>query len=206
MSHLPKSDWEGLGAVVLRQPRRKEQTLAPVWGRLTYAADFVNAQLRPLYSGPAIILEAINPLKPFRFGRRLSSEGQAELKRLQMDGHSLRRGDNRGTLDVTFVSCRNTQLYRTFLHELGHWVDYLEKVERPAALEPDNSELYDRLWSKYHRRRPSREKEQFAHTYADRIREQLLLAKIIPFDRRLSREEILADGLRWKDFAMPNDD
>src|SRR5271154_3652783 len=36
MSCFPTSDWTGIGAVLLRQPRRKEQTLEPVWGRLSY--------------------------------------------------------------------------------------------------------------------------------------------------------------------------
>jgi hypothetical protein len=37
-SRVPAADWEGIEAVLLRQPRRKEQTLASAWGRLSYAA------------------------------------------------------------------------------------------------------------------------------------------------------------------------
>jgi hypothetical protein len=32
LSFLPTADWEGIGAILLRQPRRKEQTLETVWG------------------------------------------------------------------------------------------------------------------------------------------------------------------------------
>src|SRR5947208_6504135 len=59
ISFAPPSDWEGLETVVLRQPRRKEQTLASVWGRLSYAADLVNKRGVVLHSGPAIIIEAV---------------------------------------------------------------------------------------------------------------------------------------------------
>src|SRR6266849_2407013 len=47
---VPSLDWDGIGAVLLRQPRRKEQTLASVWGRLAYTAD-LNKNGRVVYRG-----------------------------------------------------------------------------------------------------------------------------------------------------------
>jgi hypothetical protein len=199
MSHVPLRDWEGLDAILLRQPRRKEQTLAPVWGRLSYAADLVNQRGRVLYSGPAIIIEAVNPTEPLKFGKSLSVDCMAELERLKSDGHKIRPGDRNHTIEPTLESCRATQLYRTLPHELGHWVDFLEKVERPAAapLDPD---AYGELVERFHSR-PDREKEQFAHSYAEGLSQCLLATNAIPFDRQIDREQLLKDHLRLEDFS-----
>jgi hypothetical protein len=59
LSQLPTTDWEGIEAILLRQPRRKEQLLEPVWGRLAYAADLVDGHRRVLYQGPVIVIEAV---------------------------------------------------------------------------------------------------------------------------------------------------
>lgn len=187
MSHVPIADWEGLDAIVLRQPRRKEQTLASVWGRLSYAADLVTQRGQVLYSGPTIIIEAVNPTEPIKFGKSLSGDGIAELERLKSDGHNFRPGDRNHTIEPTLESCRATQLYRTLPHELGHWVDFLEKVERPAATLP-GPDTYGQLVERFHRR-PYREKEQFAHAYAARLSKNLLATNAIPFNRLLDREQ-----------------
>lgn len=203
MSHVPTTDWEGLEAVVLRQPRRKEQTLASVWGRLAYFAELVNRRGDVLYSGPAIVIEAVNPTEPLKFGKSLSLDDAAELGRLRSDGHELRTGDRSHTIEPTLETCRATQLYRTMLHELGHWVDFLEKVQRPsAALGADEEgDGYGGLLDRYHSR-PSREKERFAHDYAVRLRKHLVEIRAIPFDRELDRDQLMKDGLRVQDFVF----
>jgi hypothetical protein len=203
MSLVPISDWEGLGAIVLRQPRRKEQALASVWGRLSYAADLVNQRGQVLYSGPAILVEAVNPTEPVKFGKSLSADGIAELGRLKSDGHKIRPGDRNHTIVPTLRSCRTTQLYRTLPHELGHWVDFLEKVERPAAALA-NPDAYGELVERFHSR-PSLEKERFAHSYAQRLLERLLATNAIPFDRQIDGEQLLRDHLRLNDFELSED-
>jgi hypothetical protein len=199
MAHVPLDDWEDLGAVVLRQPRRKEQTLAPVWGRLSYAADLVNRRGQVRYRGPAIIIEAVKPAKPLEFGRSLSPDDKAELDRLNSDGHQT-LGDKNNTIVPTLESCRSTQLYRTLLHELGHWVDHLEKVDCPASKLPD-IDAYGSLLEKFHSR-PDREREEFAHSYAKRLSKRLLAERVIPFDRQVNKDEILAENLRLEDFVL----
>ena len=198
LAHMPASDCEGMEAIYLRQPRRKEHTLAPVWGRLSYAADLVDGAERVIYSGPAIILESVNPNRAFKFGNRLSPTGREEFERLLEDGHSLINSKS-NTFQPTLESSRNTQLYRTFLHELGHWVDFLEKVERPALLSPDDDDLYDSLLTHYHAR-PRTEQEQYAHNYAERHRQRLLEHGVIPFHRKLDDEQLMKDRLRRRDF------
>lgn len=88
--HVPSGDWVGIGAVLLRQPRRKEQTLASVWGRLAYSADVPDTSGRIVYSGPAIVLEAVNPTAPVKFGKMLSVADMDELDRLRSDGHKIK--------------------------------------------------------------------------------------------------------------------
>lgn len=202
LSYLPAADWEGIEAILLRQPRRKEQMLEPVWGRLAYAADLVDRQRRVLYQGPAIVLEAVNPTESIKFGRRLSPDGLVELERLKSDGHGIRKSGKDHIIAPTLESCRATQLYRTFLHELGHWVDFLQKVERPAALPANISDQYLPLLDRFHKR-PDKEKEQFAHSYADHLRCDLVLRRMLPFERQLDHERLRQDNLLVQDFELP---
>lgn len=196
--HVPSRDWEGIGAVLLRQPRRKEQTLASVWGRLAYSADLADSRGHIVYSGPAIVLEAVNPTAPVKFGKTMSVTGMDELDRLRLDGHKI-KSDRYHTVQPNLESCRTTQLYRTLLHELGHWVDFLEKVERPSVSGPED--WYEKLVDKFHAR-PSQEREQFAHAYAERLRQQLTTANAIPFDRQLEPGRLVEDKLRLEDFLV----
>jgi hypothetical protein len=205
MSVVPAQDWEGLEAIVLRQPRRKEQVLASVWGRLAYFAELVNGRGDVLYSGSAIIIEAVNPTEPLKFGKSLSIDDAAEIERLKSDGHKLSSRDRNHTIEPTLESSRATQLYRTLPHELGHWVDFLKKVERPAArlATDDAADGYGSLLDRYHSR-PSHEKERYAHDYAAQLRNRLLSAHAIPFERELNREQLVEDGLRLQDFVFPD--
>jgi hypothetical protein len=57
---------------------------------------------------------------------------QDEPERLRADGHQVRQVGRRHIVSTTLTSVRATQLYRTFPHEIGHWVDFLEQVKRPT--------------------------------------------------------------------------
>jgi hypothetical protein len=203
LAYVPAEDWLGIEAVLLRQPRRKEETLAPVWGRLSYAAELVNKHGAVVYRGPAIVLEGINPTKPFKWEKKLSIEDLAELERLKSEGHEFSAIGKQHTIKPTLESCRATQLYRTLLHEVGHWVDFAEKVERPAAYlgSDGNLDEYCKLLDRFHSR-PNREREQFAHSYAQRIRQRLRSIQAIPFDRQLNPERLEGEGLRLQDFVL----
>ena len=106
----------------------------------------------------------------------------AEFERLRNDGHQLSRvGSNPDSI-------RNTQLYRTRPHEMGHWVDWLEKVARPV------SASVDRYFE-----RPQSEREVFAHRYAEAVRDRLKNSGVIPFARM---PVCPADGLNPEDFHL----
>jgi hypothetical protein len=203
LSLLPVGDWDGIEAILLRQPRRKEHTLAPVWGRLAYAAQLVNERGDEVHFGPVIVIEAVNPSRPTKFGKSLSPQDIAELERLKSEGHRVLPGGRNHAVVSTLESCRATQLYRTLPHEIGHWLDFLEKVERPATIAENREKVegYDGLLQRFHLR-PLREKEQYAHAYAQRVAQLLSKNRKIPFERQLCSSQIEIDGLRRDDFEI----
>lgn len=198
IEQIPPSDLESLDLFVLRQPKRKEQILSSVWGRLVYFADFGKL------SGPAIILESLNPSRVSKWPRSLKPEQAEELERLRQDGHAIIETKREFIFEQTLESARTTQLYRTLLHEIGHWVDYLEKVERPAEQRQDEVDAFTSLNDLYFAR-SSQECECFAHSYAEIMAERLRSSGIIPFERQVAAESLERDGLSLADFVIAKD-
>lgn len=175
---LPQSDWAGLQTFVFCQPTRKQLTMSPVWGRLLYYVEISTAKEKRLAEGPAIFLDAIQVDKPMVWTTSLDREYSQELDRLRADGHDVQRVRSKFKISVSASSARNTQLYRTLLHEVGHWFDWLSKVEEPAAKGGDWESLQRDYFAK-----PKSEREVFAHRYADSQRVALEAKGEIPFDR-----------------------
>jgi hypothetical protein len=177
LRQLPASDWPGLDTFLFRQPSRKQLVLAPVWGRLLYFAEITTSKGRKLCRGPVIVLDAIDPESRIDWSKSLDPDDLKELGRLKADGHSVERTNRRHEIRVTPQSARNTQLYRTLLHEIGHWFDWLSKVEEPASRGGRREALENRYFA-----RPTAEREAFAHKYADAVRARLEEMNAIPFD------------------------
>ncbi len=174
LSLVPRRDLEDLKIIAFRQPTRKQELLNPVWGRLFYEADFRNA------SGPAIVIEATEFPKTMIWSKKLTPEFRDELDRLRSDGHDIETTSRDHVIRVTPETARNTVLYRTVLHELGHWVDYMEKVVWVnSALSEDYSTAENLYFA-----RPAMEKEMFAHRYADHMGARLRAEGAVPFDPR----------------------
>lgn len=172
LQYVPSQDLGELKLIIFRQPRRKEEILSPVWGRLIYSYEFEGS----FY--PAVVIEAVNYSKRLKWPKKMSLEGQRELERLKSDGHVFTEDKRYYSVDLKPENVRRTQLYRTLLHEIGHYVHYLTVVERPGA---ENEEYEE--WQKRHDsyfKIPSVEKETFAHRYADRLRGELIKRKVIP--------------------------
>jgi hypothetical protein len=172
---VPATDLHGIELIVLRQPKRKEEILAGAWGR--WASYVVIDD----YRGSAIFLESVDIAKPMRWSKSLAPEGQKELERLRGDGHTITTTQRHYLILSGLESTRSTQLYRTLLHEIGHHVDY---THDPAGFD----------------RKPSDEKEMFAHQYADKLKTSLEKRRWIPFERILSDKSIKKDRLRISDF------
>lgn len=177
LGRIPEADWAGIRTIVFRQPTRKQSVLNPVWGRLFYFGEISTSRGRVIADGPMILLDAVARDHRFTWPARLAIDDRQELARLEADGHDVARAGNRYRIGTTPEAARNTQLYRTIPHEVGHWFDWLEKVEAPAARGEAFSVLQDRYFA-----RPRDEREAFAQRYADRMRAALVAKGAIPFE------------------------
>jgi hypothetical protein len=177
LQHAPSSDFQGIDFIVLRQPKRKEEIINPVWGRIDFFAEI------GAHQGRAIFLEALNPSKPIRWSKSLTPDGRQELERLRGDGHEIVTTRHDHKINMSLESTRATQLYRTLLHEIGHSVD----MDRDSV-------AFDR--------KSSPEKESFAHQYADKLRDSLVRFGIIPFARIFDKKTMARNGLTISDFTV----
>lgn len=173
---LPQSDLAGLQTIVFRQPTRKQLILSPAWGRLLYDTEISTSSGKTLATGPVIFLDAVKPDRVIVWSTSLDPDRSQELDRLRHDGHEIQRLGNKFNISVSVTSARNTQLYRTLLHEIGHWFDWLSKVEQPVTRGGDRESLEETYFA-----RPKSERESFAHRYADAQRVILENKGIIPF-------------------------
>lgn len=225
LEQIPKEDFGKLTLIVLRQPKRKEEILRSVWGRLCYSFEFEGDYY------PAIIIEAMDVDRKMKWSRKLTLDDQKEIERLKNDGHEISLGKRYYEADYTFDAIRSTQLYRTLPHEFGHYVHYLNVVLRPVEKlkkeldkisdlvnDNDTSETnknydrWDKLFDEYHKEKdkledlyfsiPSNEKEVFAHKYADNFVDNLNKNKTIPFDRVFDENKIKELGLNLDDFLF----
>jgi hypothetical protein len=172
LEHIPEDDRADISSIVLRQSKRKERIFSLTWGRLAYWAEYDDSQ------GPAILLEAQPKYFQARWSKRLSILDRLELERLSLEGHQIVSDTRFYKIRSDPRAIRNTQLFRTLLHELGHYYDYIEKVLIPSN---DNTGDFDELFDLYHSR-SRREKENFAERYVSRMTSQLSAQGIIPFD------------------------
>jgi hypothetical protein len=127
-------------------------------------------------------LEAVKSGSQFRWLRKIDIDTQKELKRLRNDGFEIIETKRSFEIDLTLENVRNTQLYRTLLHEIGHYVQYCEDEEK-----------FDRL--------PSAEKEVFAHNFADKLKLELEQEGLIPFPRQFHEASFIQNGLDANDFV-----
>ena len=172
---VPSFYFQGLRTIILRQPKRKEEFFSNVWRRLVFGFEFQKQVI------PAIILESVKKTDRYVLPKKLSLEQQAELKRLKNDGHTIVETKREYVINLTLESARNTLLYRTLLHEIGH--HYHNSLDE---------EVFDKL--------PSVEKETFAHNFADKLKAELEEKRIIPFPRIFNEKNILNNNLDLNDF------
>ncbi|MDR3025876.1 hypothetical protein [Chryseobacterium sp.] len=178
IEQIPVKDYGELKFIILRQPKRKEEILSPVWGRLIYSYDFEDDYY------PAIILDAIDTEKQLLWSKKQTIEDQQEFERLKADGHIFTETKRNFVAELIPETARNTQLYRTLPHEFGHYVHYLNVVERPGSNINDDDIDYDAQEKRmdFYFRISKSEKEKFAHTYAEKFKNKLIEDHQIPFE------------------------
>jgi hypothetical protein len=178
---------EEVDLVVFRQPKKKEEILHPVWGRFIYYADIGK------YSGSGVYIEAVATNSTIKWGNKLSPFQRKELEALEIDGHRIERVKRGYDIHTTPDTVRNTQLFRTLPHEIGHAVDYLTHSLNPS-IETD-SENESEYISEVYRSKPTRDKEEFANRYAREFYEKYSSDGKLPFDRIYTKESIIGLGL-----------
>lgn len=157
--------------IAFRQPTQKQRQQFPVWGRFLYFAELGK------HKGTAIVLEAQKLGASLKWSKSLSPTDRAEYERLVDDGHSFVEMKRYFLANLAENEIRNTNLYRTLLHELGHLTDYHQKVlNEQTALDPDQNVAVDLYFS-----RPTSEREIFAHRFAENLCRSLRTAGEIPF-------------------------
>jgi hypothetical protein len=188
LSLIPAGQHEGLSLVILHQPTRKYRLLNNAWGQLSYWVDIGR------YEGPAVVLHAIPTPGTWQWRAPVTPDDLREQERLREDGHQMIRRGRRLTIHVTQQTVRNTQLYRTLPHEIGHWADFLQWAGRPEG--DDDTRSFGQ--------RPTREREHAAHRYADALRGWFVRNGKIPFPQLNDRESLRADQLDPDDFIPPD--
>ncbi|KST68257.1 hypothetical protein [Mastigocoleus testarum] len=100
---------------------------------------------------------------------------------LEKDGHKIEKFKRSYDIITTPESLRNTQLFRTLPHEIGHAVDYLENCLKPslAAKTDEESASIKRLY----RSKAYLDKEEYAHRYAREFYHKYSAQAILPFER-----------------------
>jgi len=193
LEHVPSKHLDGLELVILRQPTKKQSIVSSVWGRFLYYAA------PGLHSGTAICIEAQDLSEKMVWGKSLTPFDQKELDRLRADGHEIRSDRRSHEIVRTADSIRNTVLFRTMLHELGHYVDWLESVLWPCRKIDDPAE--DERISQAFNSKPSKDKEDFAHKYADELSNDLRNRGLIPFPPVILHDLMRAEGIDPEWFA-----
>jgi len=83
---------------------------------------------------------------------------------------------------------RATQLFRTVPHEVGHYVDYRQRVIESSSSKEEFNRNLDLFWS-----RPAREREEVADRYAREFR--ATQGRRLPFPKRFDEVRIKREGL-----------
>ncbi len=91
------------------------------------------------------------------------------------------------TIEFDLEKIRATQLYRTLLHEIGHYVQYCQYAHEDWE--------FSSYW-----KIPSPEKEAFAHAYANKLKHTLLAKNLLPFSRILNVDTFTECNLSTNDF------
>lgn len=188
---IPPEHLAPIKMLVLRQPKKKEQILSPVWGRLHYWSEIEKC------SGPAIYLDAQPINKTYRWNKSLTPDDTRELERLERDGHQVRTDRRYHYVTGNLEAVRCTQLYRTLPHEIGHYVDYLKNVTVPAGEDLDKWERLSALYAS----KPTKDKEDFAHRYATEFMERQVRLGNLPFDRLFDIKQLTESQLNPQWFS-----
>ncbi len=152
---IPAEFTEQLDFLVFRHPTKKQRLLSPVWGRLVFSADICGRQ------GNAMFIESQLIKLASRWSKNLGPRDKEELERLRSEGHKIVVGKRDYQVLSTPEAMRNTVLFRTVLHEIGH--------------------LHHRTTTPHYASITRDDREAFAERFASKLRSALETDNKIPF-------------------------
>jgi hypothetical protein len=180
---LPFEHVSQIALVVMRQPTRKQERLRPVWGRIGYWSQIGGR------AGPGVYLDAQPIGLALEWGKRLRPDDEAELERFRACGFEVEPHARGWRVRASSAAIRQSQLYRTLPHELGHLAD-MAACRRSLDWNGDE----DRFWERYFAR-SEQEREAAAHRYADEFRRDARARGLIPFASTFDAAALRADRL-----------
>ncbi len=144
---VPEEDLDSLDCVILRQAKRKESLLNGAWGRY-YPSVYMGNSYQS-----AIFLEANETDRPLRWEKPLSAWAVERLERLKLQGHTVGETPRYFEIFSTLGAVRNTQLFETLPHEVGHHRQWLTDENYWNCTKREREEFaerYAREWIEKH--------------------------------------------------------
>ena len=116
------------------------------------------------------------------------------MRSLETDGHRVERVKRGYEIHTTPDTVRNTQLFRTLPHEIGHAVDYLTHSKNPSSNATTESE--SEYISGIYKSKPWLDKEEYANRYAREFYDKGVKNGLLPFERIFEKEKLEGMGLK----------
>lgn len=194
VQHFEETD---LKIIIMRQPKNKDEIVSPVWGRFSYYQSFAQ------YDGAAITLESMKAGLTLKWSKKLSVFSMKELDMLRNDGHQVEALKRYFLIQTTPESIRNTQLFRTIPHEIGHAYDYYINSMKPSMEAWDRGdEAEDEYISNVFNSKPQLDKEEAANRYAKEFHEKHSMTGGLPFAQIYDEDALKDMGLDPKWFRI----
>lgn len=120
---LPTQDIEGIVFVVFHQPTKKQGALMPTW------AEYFDPLVRGKRQGAAILISAMGQV-PRKWPLTLQPQDLQELEKLKQEGHIVTKTRDYYLIESPQKAVKQTQLYRSVVHEVGHHVAYKKGISK----------------------------------------------------------------------------
>ena len=185
---IPIKHLKNIEIYVLRQPKVKDEKISAVWGRFSYSSDLDNSYSNGIY------IEAAPINMELKWNKKLSVFSMKELNLLKKDGHKIETTKRHHIIKTTPKTVRNTQLFRTLPHEIGHSVDYDRNFSTPyfeAYDRYDNFDEADYIENIFNSK-TALDKEEAANRYAREFYEKYSRSGELPFEQ-LYNEKLLIE-------------
>lgn len=188
---IPTEHLENIEVFVLRQPKVKDERISSVWGRFSYCSALDDSYSNGVY------IESTKINMELKWDKKLSVFSMKEFNLLKRDGHKIETTKRHHIIKTTPATIRNTQLFRTLPHEIGHSVDYDKNCNTPyfEAYDKydnfDEAEYIENVFSS----KTTLDKEEAANRYAREFYDKYFKLGELPFKQIYNEELLKKSGL-----------